>query len=184
MSKHPSDPTTLRLGLRAPRRARDIDMRLGPEEAAAVAGRLGIIGLRKARLHGTLRPVGRDDWDLDVDLGATVTQACVVTLDPVTTRIEEPVIRRYRLAAEGPPAEGEIEMPEDDTVEPVPETLELAAVFEEALALALPPYPRTETAPVDEAPFGPPGVAPLRDADMKPLAGLANLKRKLGGGDA
>ena len=67
-------------------------------------------------------------------LGATVTQACVVTLAPVITRIEETVTRRY--LADMPEPEGEeVEMPEDDSAEPLPVIIDPGAVMIEALAL-------------------------------------------------
>ncbi len=55
---------------------------------AAIAAELGLSDLRKLRLAGRMVPVGRTDWRLEATLGATVVQPCVVTLDPVVTRIE------------------------------------------------------------------------------------------------
>jgi uncharacterized metal-binding protein YceD (DUF177 family) len=64
-----------------------------------------------------------------------------VTLTPVRAVIDEPVRRRY--VADLPQPDGdEVEMPEDDTLEPMPEVIDLAEVAAEALALALPLYPR------------------------------------------
>ena len=45
----------------------------------------------------------------------------------------------------------EVEMPEDDTVEPMPEVIDLAEVAAEALALALPLYPRAPGADFGQA---------------------------------
>ena len=42
---------------------------------------------------------------LEADLGATVVQSCVVTLDPVTTRVEETALRRYTPDIEAAEAE-------------------------------------------------------------------------------
>ena len=75
-------------------------------------------------------------------------------------------------------------MPEDDTAEPLPEVIDLTEVTREALALALPLYPRAPGAELGEAVFAAPGTAPIRDEDLKPFAGLAALKAKLEpGGD-
>ncbi len=79
------------------------------------------------------------DWRLEAKLGATVVQPCVVTAEPVTTRIDDPVTRRY-LAQMPEPQGDEVEMPEDDSAEPLPDVLDLSAVMAEALALALPLY--------------------------------------------
>jgi len=47
-----------------------------------------------------------------------------------------------------------------------------AAVMIEALALAMPLYPRAEGADLGEAVHAEPGVTPMRDADARPFAGL------------
>lgn len=156
-------------------------VRLAPDAAAceAIAERLGLLGLRKLRLEGELAPEGRADWRLEARLGATVVQPCVVTLAPVTTRIDVALTRRY-VAEMAAPAGDEIEMPEDDTEEPLPEMLDLAQVMEEALALALPLYPRAEGAELSRAVFGPPGTDPLTDEAAKPFAALGRLKRPEG----
>ncbi|NCT11734.1 MAG: DUF177 domain-containing protein [Rhodobacterales bacterium] len=148
------------------------------EARAAVADVLGIPAVRKLRFAGTLTPQGRRDWRLDAELGATVVQDCVVTLDPVSTRIDEAVVRLYLAEIDAPEA-GEVEMPEDDTVDPLPASLDVAEVMIEALALALPPFPRADgVAPVDLT-VTEPGLTPLREADIKPFAGLADLRDRL-----
>lgn len=145
---------------------------------AAIAAHLGIPAVRKLRFEGRLVPEGRRDWHLDATLGATVVQDCVVTLAPVTTRIDEPVVRRY-MADLPEPGPGEVEMPEDDTVEPLPASLDLAEVMIEALSLALPPFPRAEGAELGELVVTEPGAAPLDAAAVRPFAGLAGLKDRL-----
>ena len=140
-----------------------------PVACAAVAEALGIRGVRKRRLRE--------------ELGATVVQDCVVTLEPVTTRIDEEVTRAYR-ADFAPPEGPEVEMPEDESAEPLPAALDLAQVMIEALALALPPYPRAPGAETGEAVFTEPGKTPLRDADLHPFAGLAGLRDALDAGPA
>lgn len=172
--------TDHRLRLDAVSARRDTPFELTPdsEERAGIVAALDLDALRKMRFAGVLRPVGRDDWVLEATLGATVVQPCAVTLAPVTTRIDVPVTRRY-LAETGPEPEGEVEMPEDVEAEPRPATLDLWEVATEALALALPDFPRAEGAELGESVHAPPGETPLRDADLKPFAGLAALK----GGD-
>lgn len=147
---------------------------------ARIAEELSILSLRKLRFEGRITAEGSHDWRLDAHLGATVAQECVVTLDPVTTRIEEEVTRRY-LSDISEPEAGEVEMPEDDTVEALPREIDLAAVMIEALSLALPPFPRKAEAELGEVVVTEPGAAPLRDADLKPFAGLEALRDKLSG---
>ena len=168
----------IRLSDLSNRRPTSFELVPTPEERAAVANALGILGIRKLRFAGTIAPLGGRDWRLTADLGATVVQECVVTLDPVATRVDEEVVRSY--LADLPEIEGgEVEMPEDDTQEPLPDSLDLGSVMIEALSLALPPYPRSEGAELGEAVFAEGGVTPMRDEDTKPFAGLAGLRENL-----
>jgi uncharacterized metal-binding protein YceD (DUF177 family) len=64
-------------------------------------------------------------------------------------------VRRY-LADWQEPAAEEAEMPEDDTTEALPDRLDLSAVMAEALALALPDYPRAPDAEMETGNSPPP----------------------------
>ncbi len=141
---------------------------------------MDIRGLKKLRLNGKVTPEGKADWRLEAKLGATAVQDCVVTLEPVTTRIDVAIARRYLVNLPEPSGE-EMEMPEDDTIEPLPASLDLMAVLAEALALALPDYPRADGVELGEAIYAAPGIAPMTDQDAKPLAGLADLRDRLAG---
>jgi uncharacterized metal-binding protein YceD (DUF177 family) len=157
---------------------RGVAVDLAPDDAArsAMARDLGILGIPALRLTGALRPEGARDFRLDGRIAAVVEQACVVTLDPVRTVIDEPVLRRF--LAEMPEPEGdEVEMPEDDSAEPLGSIIDLDAVLAEALALALPAYPRSAAAQAAAA------REPGSDDDdrQRPFAGLQIL---LGGGAA
>lgn len=159
------------------RKATRFDLHPGPGALAAIAGALGIPAVEAVRFRGELRPAGRRDWVLDADLEATVTQACVITLAPVTSRIAEGVVRRY-VAELAEPAAEEAEMA-DETVEPLPAVIDAGAVMIEALALALPPYPRAEGADFAAAEARPEGTAPLpAEETVRPFAGLADLLGK------
>ncbi|MDR5651709.1 YceD family protein [Ruixingdingia sedimenti] len=157
------------------RRDRAFDLRPDAAACAAIAATLGINAVADLAFAGHLRPAGRADVMLEARLEATVDQPCVVTLVPVRSRIDVPVARRY-VAGMAAPEGAEVEMPEDDTLEPLPEVIDLGAVMVEALALALPDYPRAPGAELGEAVFAAPGVAALRDADLRPFAALARLR--------
>jgi len=151
---------------------------LEPDAAARadLAEDLGITQVRKLRFSGELIPEGRADWLLRADLGATVVQPCVVTLAPVTTRIDDRITRRFLARWVDPEVGSETEMPQDDTIEPLPEELDLARVMAEALALALPDYPRAAGAELGEVVYTEPGAEPLTEERVKPFAALAKLK--------
>lgn len=160
------------------RRETEFDLRPDTARLAAIAADLGLDVLRKLRFAGRLIPDGRRDWRLVATLGATVVQPCVVTLVPVTTRIDEAVTRHY-LADPSPfqPVADEVEMPEDDTVEPLPAVIDIEAVMLEALTLALPLYPRADGSELGTLEAMPPGAEPLDAARVHPFSALAALRK-------
>ena len=150
---------------------------------ARLAEAAGARTVRKVRLEGRLLPEGRRDWRLRASLGATAVQDCVVTLEPVTTRIDVEV---ERLFADGLPADpaGETEMTGDaDMIEPLPDTLDLAALVAEVLMLELPEFPRAEGAGPGDARAAPPGAAPLDEGRENPFADLAAFRARMERGD-
>ncbi len=156
----------------------DLDL---SDQTADMARLLGIPAVAKPRFQGELRPRGKADWHLDGKIGATATMSCVVTGDPVQVRIDDVVSRTYTKALSNIEYDvGETEMPEDDTVEALPDVLDLNAVFTEALSLALPDYVRKDGATLEQSVFTAPGIDPLTDEKMNPFSGLAALKDKLG----
>lgn len=173
-----SDTSALRVADLAQNAPTSFELRPNAPTCAALAAELGLIGLRKLRFAGQIAARGRRDWELTGTLGATVVQPCVVTLDPVTSRIDVDVRRLY-VAALPEIEEEEVEMPEDDTVEPLGSVIDPGAVMAEALALALPLYPRKDGVDLNEAVFSEPGVQPMTDEDARPFAGLANLRDSL-----
>lgn len=150
---------------------------------AEIARDIGADKLRKTRFQGQIRPMGKTDWEISGSLGATVTQACVVTLDPVVTCIEEPITRRFVANFESEITSDEVEMPEDDTIEPLVDEIDLHALLSESLALAIPAFPRSDAAQAVNLTVTEPGKAPLKEEDLKPFAGLAKLKETLQKGD-
>lgn len=171
-------PTLIRTADLTGNRRRAFDLAPDAQARADLAAELGLLGLDAVRLTGELRPSGRSDVALEARLTADAVQACVVTLAPVPCRIDA-AVRRLYVADWQDPEGDEIEMPEDDTSEPMPDAVDLMAVLTEALALALPDYPRAPGAALSETVFAPPGIEPLRDEALKPFAGLAALKDRI-----
>lgn len=182
MSRHPDQNVKVVVSDLSPGKPYRFDIRPEAEDLTAIAGRLGLEGLRKLRFEGALKAEGKRDWRLEAKLGATVIQPCVVTLEPVTTRLDDTVTRRF--LADWPPQQeqgDEVEMDEDDSIDALGDVIDLASVMEEALALALPLYPRKEGAEATDAQAQPEGAEPFDEAALKPFAGLADLKKKLEG---
>ncbi len=150
-----------------------------PDVAArrAIAASLDLLDLPQMVFDGEIRSSGKRDMVLTGQLTAVAVQACSISLQPVRTRISETVARKYLADYEVPKGE-EVEIPDDDTLEPLGDVIDAAAVAIEALALALPLYPRAAGVELGELAAAPPDAAPLRDADLKPFAGLAKLMAK------
>ena len=150
---------------------------------AQIADSLGILALRKVSFKGTLTTQGKRGWRLKAQAGATAQQACVVTLDRVNTRLDESVVLNYFPAVDDQATEIDIEMQEDTTQELLTREINLIAVLTEAIALALPTYPKSPSVTVGDARFTEPGKTPMSNEDAKPFASLAALKTTLAGQD-
>lgn len=154
------------------------ELTLSPDAAARdrIAADLGLERLPQARLDLRIAAAGNDAWELTGRLTARVVQPCVITLAPVDTAIDEPVRRIYSPHAAQPDPDttgAGIEMPDDET-EPLGQTIDAGAVLVEALALALPLYPRAPGAelPQENA------ADDAADGDTRrPFADLAALLR-------
>jgi len=176
MVDNPSYARPLRVADLAARSVVAFDLVLDPAELADLAADVGADALRKLRFRGTLAPKGRQDWILAADMGVTVVQPCVVTLAPVTTRIDEAVTRSF-LADMPQPADAEAKIPEDDTAEPLGPVIDPGLVLAEALTLALPLYPRASGVAFDDTIFTTEGAEALDDK-IRPFAAL---REKLAG---
>lgn len=145
----------------------------------AIARDLGLLGLRKLSLVGRIVAVKDDEFELTAHLGATVDQPCVVTLAPVRTRIDEPVVRFF--GGEEPEFEAgsESEIPEDVNREPLGQVIDPGLIMVEMLALSLPLFPRAPDAELEQSAFTAPGRTPLSDDDVRPFSGLKSLRDKL-----
>lgn len=171
------------------RKRTQIDLCPDSAQTRALMQDLKLNGLRKVSLKGQLTPTGKHDFLLVTELGATAVQPCTITLEPVTTRIETEITRRFvaDMPEHGAEADAEEDefggtaMLEDDSIEPLGRAIDLWRVLSEALALELPDYPRAEGAELGTVNITEPGKTALDEEAIKPFAGLAALKDKLEG---
>lgn len=147
----PTDPDVefsrpLPLGT-VPQSGRGISLAATPAECAALAARFGILSLdsltAELRLaveeEGTVRTEGR--------IAASLTQACIVTLEPVAQQIDQEIA--FRLL---PPGREPQDGPEDlDEIECPDGIADLGEAVAEQLALAIDPYPRAPDAELPDA---------------------------------
>ena len=150
-----------------------------PQERAALARRFGLLGLDLLAATLRIEPGGGNGpLRLDGHLSAEVTQACVVTLEPVASRVEVNFSLLYNLDAgpvpESAGTEDVVVDPEaEEPAEPVgPDGLDLGEAVAQQLAVALNPYPRAPGAALSEA-----GTTEgAEDAPKGPFAVLEALK--------
>ncbi len=162
-------------------KARPFIFQLAPKEDAMdqTAEALGILGVRKLRFSGEIEFNAHGEVVVTADLGVTVTQECVVTLEPVRTRIDAPVVRRFSPDMPDVSEDHQLLEDEDENLEPLGDEIDLRGIMVEAIALNLPDFPRVEGAELKQRTFAAPGVTPMEDEDAKPFAGLAALKAEL-----
>jgi Large ribosomal RNA subunit accumulation protein YceD len=150
-----------------------------PEERAALAERFGVESLESFGFDYALQPVGKDRAHLTGQIHSTLTQLCIVTLEPVQETVEEAVsvdcIPQERIRPEAAVAleADPLALPDDPPVPIVGGRIDVGALAREVLASAINPYPRREGAefgwddPKDE------------DGDASgPFAELAKLRSK------
>ena len=118
-----------------------------PAECAALAARFGILGIAAFAARLRLRPESDGAVLAEGRFTAAVTQACVVTLEPVAQQVDEAFACRFlpagAIAEEGPE--------EIDAIETNGGVADLGEAVAEALALALDPYPRAPGAVLPDA---------------------------------
>lgn len=146
-------------------------------QRAEIAEALGVIAVKKLTFEGEITPKGKQDWRLTAKLGSSVSQSCVVSLRQVNTRIDVEITRDFVRELEAPTGD-EFEMPDDDSVEELGEYIDPFFVMQEALAIAIPDYPRAENAAIEESVFTEPGQKAMTDEDAKPFAALAGLMKQ------
>ncbi len=176
----PNTPLTFRVADLATKRSTAVELTADADLRKELAETYGVTQIRKLSFAGQLRASGKTDWTLTGHLGATVVQPCVITLEPVVTRIEEDVARHY-ISDWQDPEDTEVEMPEDDASEPLGAEIDVMSAIAEALSLAIPAYPRADGAELGALIHAEPGVEPLNEDTVRPFAGLADLKKKMDG---
>ena len=113
---------------------------------------------------------GRDGLTIKGRVSATVRQACVVTLEPVDSQIDEPVDLTFVSHRDGSGTSAREALGVDPPDVLVDGTVDLAAIATEFLILGIDPYPRKAGAV-----FAPPVIG--EEADH-PFAALAGLKKQ------
>ncbi len=144
-------------------------------ERPELARRFGLVRIESFAVAADLVPLGGGRrFQLRVTFQADVVQSCVVTLDPVSARVEDTIAQEI-VFAEAPAArqpDREVDVELDDDPEIVyGDAFDLGEFAAQQLSLALDPYPRK------------PGAAfPGHDdaaGETGPFAALGKLKETL-----
>ncbi len=140
----------------------------------AIARWADLLSLQQLDVQVTIKKLGPVRFGLDFQLGADVTQACVVTLEPVPARLDHHFRRELHFAGTTRHKPADELVPEvvlDSLEDEGPEEIsslhyDLAAPVLEEFVLSLEPYPRR------------PGVefAPPSDGFQAPQSPFAVLK--------
>jgi uncharacterized metal-binding protein YceD (DUF177 family) len=159
-----------------PADGRNLTLSVGGDERAEIAAQLGLqavekleVALHADRFRGGVRVTGR--------LEAQVVQPSVVSLEPVTQRIDEPIDRVYLPGGEKPYAGAAgAEIFVDLEGEDVPDHFEgpeadLSDLVLESLSLAIDPYPRLEGESLEDI-----GIAGDDPRESSPFSALKGLK--------
>ena len=136
----------------------------------ALAKLAGLAELPRLEAEFDLARHGSDGLRVAGRVSATVVQNCVVTLEPIESRIDEAIDLLFLGAAEEAASAGLQPLEADDP----PETLrggavDLGQIATEFLLLGIDPYPRKPGAVFDAPPAG--------DPSSHPFAALAALKK-------
>jgi uncharacterized metal-binding protein YceD (DUF177 family) len=150
---------------RVPEAGREEVLRASPAECAALALRFGILGVESLEARLLLRSEPGGGVAVTGTLSAAVVQACVVSLEPVTQAVREPV--SLRLLPPGEEPSDDPEAPDEIPIEG--DAVDLGEAMAEQLALALDPYPRAPGAVL-------PDDAGQEGAAGGPFAALAALR--------
>jgi hypothetical protein len=120
-------------------------------ELERIAAAFDLIACPSLKVQYTIRPIGNGRYRLSGMLQAEVEQTCVVTLEPINSKIEEAFDVVFWPEEQIPaPANGELDLSYDFDPEPiVGGQIEVGRIVFEWLAGGIDPYPRLPGAKLD-----------------------------------
>jgi len=147
------------------------------KERADLAQRFGLLSLDLMVAQFVLKRVRRDLVRVKGHVTAELTQACVITLDPVPARIDERFEVDFLEGVSAPETDLELDAEAADAPEAAPDGwIDLGELAAEQLGLALDPYPRKAGAAVPGEWVAEPAAEPAAAERPNPFAQLEKLK--------
>jgi uncharacterized metal-binding protein YceD (DUF177 family) len=161
-----------------PAKSRDYTRDASPEELAAIATDLGLLGCSTLHAQYAIRAIGGGRYKLTGTINASVTQACVITLEPIESAVKLPIDVEFSPEANAAPRKSddedeEVEVSSLPDLEPIENaSLDVGRVVFETLAAGIEPFPKK---PGAEFAWDDPRVS---DPKNNPFAVLADFKPK------
>ena len=184
MNEHQKSPISFYASiLRLPRKGMPVVLEPDDAERARLAQEHDLLSLDRFRADMLVEPWKGDGVRVSGEVSAHVTQACVVTLEPVESEVHERIDALF-IPEHSPLARYESDPSGELLIDPegpdAPEIftgdkIDVGALAEEFFALGIDPYPR-KSAPDGETVHG---DKSFRDETESPFARLAALKTKL-----
>lgn len=142
---------------RLPQKGLPVVIEADAAQRAALAGEHGLLSVEAYRAELLVASWKRNGVKVSGRVEADITQACIVTLDPVQAHIDEPVEALLlpedsKLGRQGFEGGGEILLDADGPDSPETfsgDTIDVGALAEQFFGLAIDPYPRKPGASLD-----------------------------------
>ncbi len=165
---------------------RELDVAATPAEMAALAVRFGVNGITNLTARVALTPFASGNkLALKARFAADIAQTCVVTLEPLTNRIDGEFFAEFvERAFKDKPDEIEFGIDDDDPPEPIVDgRIEFGELIAQNLGLLIDPFPRAPGAHFEPISIGEDeGIngaeAVVEPVRPNPFAVLEQLKTK------
>lgn len=173
-------PVSLQVNVaKLPQRGLPVTVEAGSDQLAELAAQHGLLSVASYRAELLVSAWKRRGVSVSGTVVADIVQECVVTLDPLASRISAEVSGLFlpessKLGCEGFGAGGEIVLAPDGPDAPElfsGDTIDVGALAEEFFELAIDPYPRKPGA--EAAAF-----TEDDEPNVSPFARLASLKKQ------
>lgn len=131
-----------------PSKSREYARDASIEELAAVAADLGLLGCSKLHANYAIRALGGGRYKLTGTCDVALTQACVITLEPIESTLKLPMDVEFSPQANEAPGkssddEEEVEVSSLPDLEPIENgSLDAGRVVFETLAAGIDPFPK------------------------------------------
>ena len=151
----PQSPVSFRANIaRLPQKGLPVVIEADAAQRAALAEEHGLLSVEAYRAELLVTSWKRNGVKVSGRVEADITQACIVTLDPVEAHIDEPVEALLlpedsKLGRQGFDDGGEILLDADGPDAPETfsgDTIDVGALAEQVFGLAIDPYPRKQGA--------------------------------------